>query len=281
MPPLRDFLLNAPKSDLSAPSIAESSLVGRAGDEREISLVKRRAELRAKIIISACAAVFLSSGTPAIAGCEDTSFFVERYLAGIPSLRTSDEGDSEVVADSLMGLQFAYDLKDIECVNIGDQQRIVSALAETYRDDRFHVRMNALRLVRDFKTQAAFDLILAGLDDQHEFVKFVAAESLFLVRKPEAIAPLIEMLRNDRSAIARGGAAFALAGYQSEDVTDALIYALLNDDDSDVRAFSANALGFHLEHFPPRSARVAAALEEALNDSDETVRRRAGNALEQ
>lgn len=237
--------------------------------------------LRVKIIISACTAVFLSSGAPAMAGCEDTSFFVERYLSGIPELKTSDERDRANATDGLMTMQFAYDLKDIACVNAGDQQRIVSALAETYRDDRFDVRMNVLRLVRDFRTQASFDLIFAGLDDQNEFVRFVAAESLFLFRKPVAIAPLVEMLKSDSSAIARGGAAFALAGYQSASVTDALIFALSNDDDSDVRAYSATALGHHQRYFSPRSARVAAALEEALNDVDQSVRRDAAEALDQ
>lgn len=245
--------------------------------------------LKVKIMISACTVIFLLSGAPVMAGCENASRFVEIYLESIPALRTSDERDSEYVTDRLMTMPYSNFIKDISCLNIRDQQRIVSALRDTYRDDRFYVRMNALILVRDFKIQDSFDLILAGLDDRNEVVRFVAAqslrmveaESLFLVRMPEAIAPLIEMLKNDRSAIGRGGAAIGLAVYQSAEVADALIYALLNDDDADVRAYCADSLGVHQRYFPPRSARVDAALEEALNDIDETVRTRARDALEQ
>jgi len=89
----------------------------------------------------------------------------------------------------------------------------------------------------------------------------------------EAVAPLIELLRESEDPALRRGAAYALSHLSDLAITPALIDALEQDADSEVRVYAARALAAQTD------ARAIEPLVAALKDDDPAVREEVVRAL--
>lgn len=100
-----------------------------------------------------------------------------------------------------------------------------------------------------------------------------AARLLGLSKDPRALAPLLELLTQDRQWLVRMWAAKGLGDLGASGAFDALADRLKHDEKNRVRAASAEALG-KLDH-----PQVEATLQNAVNDEDGGVRQHVEESL--
>ncbi len=79
-------------------------------------------------------------------------------------------------------------------------------------------------------------VLISLLNDDTSFVRWEAAKALQKIHHPDAILPLIEVLRNDEDADVRMAAAQALGQYPTRPVFDALVGALTDHNFGVVKA---------------------------------------------
>jgi len=128
----------------------------------------------------------------------------------------------------------------------------VASLAKLIRSGNTEQKREALRLIRNARTEVASRLAIPALRDGSEIVRATAAGSVIFLPKQEAIDALVPLL-SDKSAFVRKEAAYAIGevgdptaiiGEDSEDrLASALRLVLVRDKDPEVRAAAAVAMG--------------------------------------
>ena len=113
-----------------------------------------------------------------------------------------------------------------------------------------------------------------ALDDEDSGVQTVGVKALGLHGSPRHVAPIAQILTDAEDTVLRWEAARSLQRlHDAESAVRPLITALSDDDEADVRAASATALGQY------RSRRVFDALVSSLDDPSLRVNMAAENAL--
>jgi HEAT repeat protein len=154
---------------------------------------------------------------------------------------------------------------------IGDS-RAVDPLITALKGKELPLRVNAAEALGKIKDSRAVDPLIAALKDKELLLRANAAESLGKIKDSRAVDPLIEVLKkNDEDPEVRRRASMAL-GEIGKPALEPLI-AALEDENSSVRSYAAEALGF------TKDTRAVEPLIVALGDEEPGVRWDAAVAL--
>jgi HEAT repeat protein len=163
-----------------------------------------------------------------------------------------------------------------------DAREAVPALVEALRDRKDIVRLVVARAVgkmyvADKQLKTVFEaLAQSATHDPSDQVRTSAVDTLATVG-PEAVPALIQILTNDSEWRPRARAAKGLRdlGKEAPEAAPALVEAL-GDQEVPVRIHAADALGT----IEVKNEKVVNALEQALNDDNEYVRKTARESLQ-
>ena len=155
---------------------------------------------------------------------------------------------------------------------LGDTEA-VSALIQSLREDAVEdVRAESAEALGVLGDERAIQPLLEALEeDPSALVREAAAKALGRIRSPNALSELDTARTDDESQDVRHAAAGAINRYTLDELTDALLTAVSADD----RATAAKILGER------RNTNAIAALIQALDDPEESVRDAALAALEE
>jgi len=173
---------------------------------------------------------------------------------------------------------FGKCVADAEFTDASLRERIVNELLALYRSSEFRIlRGRAIGVLRSIKPDEIIGQLirdLKGGEGTETHDRCWAGVALGLMGSEKAVEALMEALVNDDEVDVRCRAASALGHIGSEKAVGALLEALVNDDEVDVRCRAASALG------RIGSEKTIERLMEVSAKGDNTrVRRRAESAL--
>ena len=172
--------------------------------------------------------------------------------------------------------------------------RALSVLMTAIKDESFSVRRVAATGLGHVRDSRATETLLKALRD-NRFVQNAAARSLRRLKDPEAVDPLLDMLK-DPSPDVRSHAVWVLSAYRDPRTVEPL-YAALKDPDPSVRTWAVREVGKFADSravdalvaaLPTGAGYLASmpegrgigALLNALDHSDRVVREAALSALQ-
>jgi HEAT repeat protein len=157
------------------------------------------------------------------------------------------------------------DLVDEEVQRIMQDGRLTDTDMDAMRHSNPMVRARLIELVAQTRKTNAFNMIYPALNDINPAVRRSGVEVLARMG-PDVIDPILEALKETKSAIVKAGAAQTLGILADERGLPALLM-LLKDENPSVRLAAAKALTSFAVH-----PTLIGGLQEAANDENDEVR---------
>lgn len=227
----------------------------------------------AEVRVCAVSALISIAGNDLNKSTEEVKAVIPVVIAALKDSDTEVRLAATIAFQSMSFTYYGNDSKS-NVKLIPELKAAIPVLIETLRDEDEQVRSNATTALGNMGQDAAslVPVIIKALKDKDEFVRSSAAQILGRIdvwgRNAEEVASavpaLIEALKQDKNAQVRSNAANALGwfGEKAASAVPALIEALKNDLDLQVRSSAANAL----ERIGEKAASAVPALIEALKD---------------
>jgi len=157
---------------------------------------------------------------------------------------------------------------------LGDLQALPVLLEAAQKDADDFVREAAIQALGQLKATQAEEVLFETIEKAEQpGIRRASAFALGAIGKPEALAPLVEALRDSDPSV-RAAAAWALGELGQKEAVKSLIALLVEETDNSVKAEVATALG-RLE-----DRRAILPLVEALQDRDPEVQERSAKAID-